>query len=94
MLETRPRQVQTSYDSSLFALRPNKLFYKDNKLYKIDNGLVVYRTEKFEPDWKVPKSSRKYYDRKYWLFEPVVSNTHRTYYMVVASKAKWTKAIR
>ena len=84
----------THFDSSLFASRPNKLFYKDNKLYKIDKGEVVYRTEKFEPDWEIPKSSRKYYHRKYWLFGPLISNTHRTYYMVVASKAKWTKASR
>ncbi len=82
----------THFDSSLFGLRPNKLFYKDHKLFKIDKGQIVYRTEKFEPDWEVPKSSRKYYHRKYWLFGPLVSNTHRTYYMVVASKAKWTKA--
>jgi hypothetical protein len=84
----------THFDGSLFASRPNKLFYKDNKLYIIDKGQIVYRTEKFEPDWEVSKSSRKYYHRKYWLFGPLVSNTHRTYYMVVASKAKWTKASR
>lgn len=68
----------THFDSSLFASRPNKLFYKENKLYKIDKGQVVYRTEKFQPDWEVPKSSRKYYHRKYWLFGPLVSNTHGT----------------
>ncbi len=84
----------THFDSSLFALRPNKLFYKDGKLYKIDKGQVIYRTEKFEPDWDIPKSSRKYYHRKYWLFGQLIANTHRTYYMVVDSKAKWTNASR
>ena len=86
--------VATHFDSSLFISRPNKLFYKNNKLYNIDNGQVVDRTEKFEPDWDIPKSLRKYYHRKYWLFGPLVSNTQRTYYMIVASKAKWTKASR
>jgi len=84
----------THFDSSLFVLRPTKLFYKDNKLYKMENGKIVYKTEKFEPDWKIPKSSRKYYYRKYWIFGHLVSKTHRTYYMVVASKAKWKKASR
>ncbi|MBX9838056.1 MAG: hypothetical protein K2X69_07030 [Silvanigrellaceae bacterium] len=82
----------THFDSSLFALRPVKLFYNDNKLYKIEKGQIVDRTEKFEPDWGIPKSSRKYYHRKYWLFGHLVSNTKQTYYMVVASKAKWVKA--
>ena len=82
----------THFDSSLFALRPAKLFYKENKLYKIEKGQIVYRTEKFEPDWDIPKSSRKYYHRKYWLFGHLVSNTNWTYYMVIASKAKWVKA--
>lgn len=84
----------THFDSSLFAARPSKLFYKEDKLYKIDKGEVVYRTEKYKPDWEVPKNSRKYYHRKYWLFGPLVSNTHRTYFMVAASKAKWTTAGR
>lgn len=82
----------THFDSSLFALRPSKLFYKDNKLYKINKEQIVDRTEKFEPNWEIPKSSRKYYHRKYWLFGPLVSKTKRTYYMIVVSKAKWTKA--
>jgi hypothetical protein len=86
--------ADTHLDTSLFRLRPTKLFYRNDKLYKIENGQTVDRTEKFEPDWKIPKSSRKYYHRKYWLFGPLVSNTKRTYYMVVASKAKWTKASR
>ena len=84
----------THFDSSLFVLRPTKLFYKDNKLYKIEKGKIVYRTEKYQPDWKVPKNSRKYFHHKYLLFGPLVRNTHQTYYMVVSSKAKWTKASR
>jgi hypothetical protein len=86
--------AETHFDSSLFALRPSKLFHKNNKLYEIRNKRVVYRSEKFEPDWDVPKSYRKYYHRKYWLFGPLVSNSYPTYYMVVASQAKWTKASR
>jgi hypothetical protein len=77
-------------DSSLFHFRPDKLFYKDGKLYKIEKGQVVDRTEKFQPDWKVPRSSRKYYRRKYLLFGPLVSKTKSTYYMTVVSKARWT----
>lgn len=86
--------ADTHLDTSLFHMRPTKLFYKNDRLYKIENGKIVDRTEKFEPDWKIPRSSRKYYHRKYWLFGPLVSNTKRTYYMVVASKAKWRKASR
>jgi hypothetical protein len=81
--------AQTHFDTGVLAFRPNKLFYKDEKLYKIEKGEIVYKTEKFQPDWGVPKSSRKYYRRKYFLFGPLVSKTKKTHYMTVASKVKW-----
>jgi len=76
--------------SDTISNRPKQLFLKGDKLYEIKNGEVVYRTEKFQPDWKVPKSSRKYYRRKYFLFGPLVSKSKKIYYMIRASKVKWT----
>ena len=81
--------AETHFDTGVFVFRPNKLFYKDSKLYKIEKGEIVYKTEKFQPDWRVPKSSRKYYRRKYFLVGPLVSKTKKTHYMIVASKVKW-----
>jgi hypothetical protein len=76
--------------SDTISNRPKLLFLKDDKLYEIKNGKVVYRTEKFQPDWEIPKSSRKYYRRKYFLFGPLVSKSKKTYYMIAESKVKWT----
>jgi hypothetical protein len=81
--------ARSLFDTSVFVLRPDKLFYRGDKLYKIENGQVAYRTEKTKPDWIIPKSSRKYYRRKYVLFGPHVSKTKKTYYMIEASKARW-----
>ena len=84
--------AETHFDSSLFPLRRTKLFYKDDKLYELDNGQIVTRTKKEAIDWKVVKGTRKLYHRKYWLFGPLMTNNRKTYYMVVDSKAKWKKA--
>ncbi len=79
------------FDSRLLVFRPEKLFYEDDKLYEIEKGRVLKRTERFQPNLKVPKSSKKYYRRKYFLFGPLISKTKRIHYMVAASKAKWRK---
>ncbi len=76
--------------SDTISRRPKELYFKGDKLYEIKNGKVVDRTEKFQPDWAIPKSSRKYYRSKYLLFGPLVSKTKKIYYMIAASKAKWT----
>lgn len=73
-------------DTSLFHLRPDKLFFKDDKLYKFEDGKVRMRDKMelyYQPDKKLG------YRRKYLLFGHWVKKLNDTYYMVVLSKAKW-----
>jgi len=84
-------QIMPLVASDTISRRPTQLYLKGDKLFEIKDGKIVDRTEKFQPDWKVPKSSRKYYRRKYLLFGPLVSKTKKIYYMIAASKVKWTK---
>ena len=76
----------THFDSSLFHWRPEKLLFKDDKLYKFENGEPRIRDKmelRYKPDKKLG------YHRKYLFFGPWVKRLNDTYYMVVASKAKW-----
>ncbi len=84
--------AETHFDSTLLSLRLTKLYYKDDRLYEIENGQILSRTRKEEIDWEVSKGTRKFYHRKYWLFGPLVTDSRKAYYMVIASKAKWKKA--
>ncbi len=72
------------YDSTIDLPRPDKLFYKDEKLYEFRNGkvqsnvLVDSRPSKFTE-----------YHRKYLLFGKFVIDD--AYYMITESKVKWKK---
>ena len=76
----------THLDTNLFHMRPVKLFFKDDKLYKFEDGKVRMRDKieiHFKPDKKLG------FHRKYLFFGPWVKQLHDTYYMVVESKTKW-----
>jgi hypothetical protein len=63
----------TNFDSSSLALRPTKLFYSDDKLYKIENGKVVNRTEGFQPDNTVFLFSLVHFRTRTILNSPAIS---------------------
>jgi hypothetical protein len=73
------------FDSTLKYSRPIKLFYKDQKLYQIEEGRVK---NKVESERKPPKAWG--YHRKYLLFGPYVKKD--VYYMITESQVKWNKA--
>ena len=72
------------YDSSVNLTRPSKLFYKNEKLYDIENGKV---RSKVVLDSRPQKFSR--YNRKYLFFGKFVNDD--AYYMITESKVKWKK---
>ena len=76
----------THLDTNLFHMRPNKLLFRDDKLYKFEDGKVRMR-DKMELHYKPDKELG--YHRKYLFFGPWVKRLNDTYFMVVTSKAKW-----
>ena len=72
------------YDSAVKIFRPNKLFYKDQKLYKFEDGKILNR---IEIDKRQPKAWG--YHRKYLLFGPYVKKD--IYYMITESQVKWLR---
>jgi hypothetical protein len=78
--------VNDHYDSSMVVFRPNKLFYKDQKLYKFENGKIKNKVQ-FPSKHKPAKCWG--YHRKYFLFGPYVKKD--VHYMVHESKVKWKK---
>ena len=67
-------------DTTTKKLRPNKLYFKGNKLYEIVNGKIFNKTEKHQIDFK-PNGQLRSYRRKYLFFGPYQSKSKRTYYM-------------
>ena len=76
----------THFDSTVVLGRPKKLFFRDDKLYNIEEGKII-DTRKSELDFKPDKSLK--YRRKYLLFGHYVKTFHDTYYMITESKVKW-----
>lgn len=53
--------------------RPKKLYFKENKLYWIeDNGHVKLTVAKEQVNYKPPKNERKFYYRKFLFFGPFI----------------------
>ncbi len=74
------------YDSSINLPRPDKLFYKNEKLYEFKDGKVK---SKVVVDSRPSKFTE--YHRKYLLFGKFVIED--AYYMITESKVKWGKKI-
>jgi hypothetical protein len=70
------------YESSINLPRPDKLFYKNEKLYEFEDGKV--RNE-VVMDSRPPTFNR--YHRKYLFFGKFVNDD--AYYMITESKVKW-----
>ena len=79
----------TNFDSRVILGRPKKLFFRDDKLYNIEEGKVIYK-RKSELDFKPNKSFK--YRRKYLLYGHYVKTFHDSYYMIIESKVKWKMA--
>lgn len=70
------------YESSINLPRPDKLFYRNDKVYEFEDGQV--RSE-VVMDSRPSKSNR--YHRKYLLFGKFVNSD--AYYMITELKVKW-----
>ncbi len=76
--------VAFHYNSSISLPRPSKLFYRNEKLYMIENGKVI---NKLTMNSRPQKSWG--FHRKYIIFGEFVKND--AYYMIPESKVKWRK---
>ncbi|WP_316771316.1 hypothetical protein [Pedobacter frigiditerrae] len=74
-------------DTLSMKWRPEKLYLKHNKLYLIKNGIVQYKTERGQLDYK-PNNT---YRRKYLLFGMYQDRIKDTYYMVAEEDVKWKR---
>ena len=70
------------YDEVLHAIdRPDTLFYKKDKLYRVKNGLVVNRTKRGRANFIKTKGWRKYFRRQYYFFGPYISRKRKIHYL-------------
>jgi len=90
-LKFRPLTGDTSYqDGKMFILptealsainRPDTLFYRKAKLFRLENGQVVDRTKRGKATFIKSKGWRKWVRRKYYLFGPYISRKRRIHYL-------------
>ena len=91
-LKFRPLRVDTGYiegkptiifnSEALGAIdRPDTLVYKKDKLYRIENGRIINKTERQQANFIKTKGWRKWYRKKYYLFGPYISRKRNIYYV-------------
>lgn len=91
-LTFRPFQVDTGYDNGESFILPNlevltaidrpvTLFYSKDKLYRIENGQIVNRTQRNQAFFIKTKGWRKYYRRQYYFFGPYISKKRKIHYL-------------